>query len=513
MADTDDDTAFGVKKSAVRDRLQRARIARTRRAPLVNEVFRMAMPWRRRVSDSLLSDQILSTDDVADILDSTLADAIDDFASDMMATFTPPEEPWVGMEPTLALKPDERRAIADQIQGAVDWFWEDLSLSSFYDAANECYHDLAAGVMAVVRKDFGPTQPVVYEPVEPANLLLDHGPANSVDGRFVEVVIEKRLWAPNYPTIPLPKKYADAKDTTRFTVTDGVYRIWEQKGYAAYQRVVMVDKEVVWAKMLRGHGSCDIVAARWRSDAQSAYGVGPAWKACAPQRVLNEVTALTLANLGNIVDPIVAYSDDGTANIEEGGLDNGAWVNLGDGFDVKVIEHGGRFDVSYFAQDELRHMIRRALYQDGPEQKGKTPPTAQQWTDQRMETQQRFEVPRGKLFREWTIPIVEAHLYLRAEKHGLMPPIALGRDLIKLKPISGQAKARKFDKVAKAERLLQSAQQFMPQTSQMAIDPVGTLRGMKAMLDDEIVTIRSDEELQQMQQMAAQQMQQQGEQQ
>ena len=496
---------------ALRDRIEKARNQRTRRAELVNQVYTLAMPWRSRIGEAVTSDRMLTEDEISDLLDTTLADAIDDFASDMMATFTPPHEPWVAIEPTVALKPDQRKAIKAELSSTVNWFWEDLAQSSFYDAADECYHDLATGVMGLIRKDFGATESVVYEPIEPANLLLDHGPANSVDGKFYEYVLEKRLWSETYPNVKLPAKYSTSKDTLKLKVIDGCFRVWEQKGYAAYRRVVMVDNKIVYEKDLKGDGSCALIAARWRADSRSAYGVGPAWKACAPQRVLNEVAALILANMGHIVNPVVAYSDDGTANIEEGSIDAGAWVNLGENFDVKVIESGGRFDVSFFAQEELRHKIRRALYQDGPEQKGKTPPTAEQWTDQRMETQQRFEVPRGKIFREWTIPIVRAHMYLRSEVHGIMPPINLGNQLIKLEPISGQARARKYEKVNRAERLLASAAQYMPQQSQVAIDAVETLRNMKEMMEDEVVVIRTDEELAQIQQAAMQAAQQQQE--
>lgn len=224
--------------------------------------------------------------------------------------------------------------------------------------------------------------------------------------------------------------------------------------------------------------------------------------------MLNEITALTLASLHKVVDPPVAYSDDGTANIEENGVDAGDWVNLGENFDVKILESGGKFDVSFFMQDDLRRMVRRALYQDKPEQRGKTPPTASQWTDERMESQQRFEVPRGKLYREWTVPIVRSHMWLR-QQQGVMPEVALDGRVLKLEPISGQARARAFEKVQKAERLLGSAAQFMPQEAQLVVDGAATLANIKEQLGDELVRIRTPDEIAQLQQAAMQMAQQQ----
>jgi len=471
-------------------RITEARHCRTRRAAMVNEVFRLAMPHRRRVNEE--TERNLSEDDIADMLDGTLADAIEDFASDMMATFTPPHEPWLTIAPTVALPKEQQKQIADSLAAAIEWFWEDLGQSSFYDAAYECYHDLAAGYMAVCRKDYGADQPVAWEPVQPAALLLEHGPNCSIDGRWNDYRMERRLFEATYGRrIKLPKELADAKPDTRFKIVDGTHRVWEDRGFSAYRRIITVNEKVVYEKVMKGEGSVSLIPARWRSDSGSPYGVGPAWKACPAQRVLNEITALHLANLHKVVDPAVAYSDDGTANLEENGVDAGDWVNLGEGFDVKILESGGRFDVSFFTQEDLRSFVRRSVYQDKPEQKGKTPPTAEQWVDERMASQQRFEVPRGKLFREWSIPIVKSHMWLR-QQHGIMPQVELDGRALVLAPVSGQAKARAFEKVAKGERLLQGIVGFAPDKAPVIVDAASTFANMKRLLDDEVVTIRTD---------------------
>lgn len=483
------ETKESEQQKEMKRRLGLARKDRERRAPLINEVLRLSMPHRRRVGED--QERAISEDDVSDILDGTMAEAVEDFASDMMAKFTPPSEPWVLMQPTVALNPAQRKQIKDELSSAIEWFWEDIGQSSFYDAAYECYHDLSAGIMGICRKDYGSTQPVAWEPVQPAAILLDQGPNCSIDGRWTEFTMEKRLWTANYGRIKLPAKYATAKPDCKLKVVDGTHRVWEQKGYAQYRRVIMVDGILVWEKFLKGEGSVQLIAARWRSDSGSAYGVGPAWKACPPQRVLNEITALTLAQLHKIVDPAVAYSDDGTANIEDSGVDAGDWINLGEGFETQIMESKGRFDVSFFVQEDMRSQVRRALYQDGPEQKGKTPPTREQWVDERMASEQRFEVPRGKLFREWTIPVVKSHLWQRMQ-HGIMPPIQLDGRTIILAPVSGQARARAFEKVAKGERVMQSIVQLMPNKSDVLIDGAATVDNMKRLLDDEVVVLRDD---------------------
>ncbi len=491
--ETESDTTKEMKR-----RIAAARMDRTRRAPLINECLRLSMPHRRRIDET--QERTISEEDVSDMLDGTMAETVEDFASDMMAKFTPPSEPWTLLQPSVALPLPAQKQIKEQLKTTVEWFWEDLGQSSFYDAAYECYHDLSAGIMAICRKDYGGAQPVAWEPIQPAALLLDQGPNCSIDGRWYDYTIEKRLWGATYGKIKLPAKYATAKPDCKLKVVDGIHRVWEQQGFSQYRRVVTVDGVIVWEKLLKGEGSVSLHAARWRSDSGSAYGVGPAWKACPAQRVLNEITALTLAQLHKIVDPSVVFSSDGTANIEESGVDAGDWVDLGEGFKAEAMESKGRFDVSFFVQEDMRSQVRRALYQDGPEQKGKTPPTREQWVDERMASEQRFEVPRGKLFREWTIPIVKSHMHLRME-HGLMPPIELDGRQILLAPVSGQAKARAFEKVAKGERVMQSIVTLMPAKADVLIDGAATVDNMKRLLDDDVVVLRDDAQQQELAQL------------
>lgn len=487
-------------------RIEAARQDRTNRATLINEVYRLAMPWRTRINSQ---SRVLTADDVSDILDATLAEALEDFGSDMMATFTPPNEPWVKHEPNQILDAQTKRAIADQIAGWTDWFWDDMADSTFYDAAQECYQDLGAGTMALSVKDFGPSSPVIYEQAQIAEILFDAGPNGLPDGTWYECMVEKRELINSYGMkLNLPEKVRNStRPSAKFKVLDGTYRLWESKNDIVYRRVVMIEGQIAYDKMIKGAGAANLIVSRWRNDSENPYGIGPAWKACPPQRALIELSALAMANMHKVVDPPVAYSGDGTANVE-GGVDAGDWVDLGADFDVRELGTTARFDIAFYEKQELQRAVRRALYQDKPEQMGKTPPTREQWQDERQITQQRFEVPRGKVYREWVIPIVQRHQYLRT-MHGLGPQILVkGRGLIRMVPQSPQAKARAFDEIAKAERILALAAQYLPQQLQIVVDLNQTLINIKEMLSDRLITLRSPQDIQKMLAQLAQQSQQ-----
>lgn len=489
-------------------RVNDARMDRDRMAPLINEVYRLGQPYRSRVTTTLTqTTQPITETDITDILDGTLQEAIEDFASDMIATFTPPHEPWVKHVPSVTLSPQEQKAIGDQLKGLERAFWEDMAKSTYYDAAYECFHDLASGTMAMCRKAYGPTDPIIYEPLPTAQVLVDHGPRGGNDLRAYEAFVTLRDLKALYPDIVkrLPETKLKANENAKMLIQHGSHRLWDRRSGTFYRSFFYVDNQLVWEKVLDGEGAPSVIVGRWRTTSESAYGIGPAFKACPPARVLQELTALHLAIMHKTTDPPIFYSGDGTQNLEQG-LDAGAAYDMGEGFQVEELSPKGRFDVSFFAQEDLRMQVRRALYQDKPEQKGDTPPSATQWADQSERTKQRFEIPRGKLYTEWVMPTVVGHWWARNQQ-GLWPKIETNSGVVTLQPMSPQAKARSFEDVARAERILAMAANFMPEQTQLALNVPATIERIKNVLSDDIVVVRSDEEIAQIVAMQAQQQQ------
>lgn len=504
--DAESDVTREARRKELLRRLYLAEGDRQQRQGFINEVYRLGMPHRPKVG-TIITSKPISEEQIADVLDSTMAEAIDDFASDMIAMFTPPHEDWVDFAPTQLLNKDQQRLARQQIHDAVRWFWDDVTESSYYDAADECFHDLAAGTMAVMIRDDGPTQPIIYEPVPIRNLLIDgcYGP----DMRCQDGMVEKRRVEQVYggfikwPDISSEKtKFQLAKPEHKFRVRDGVHKIYETGRSISWRRFVMIGDELVYENTYTD-GLESLVVARWRTETETAYGVGAAWIACAPQRVLNELHALTLAQMHNVVDPAHAYYDPlGTANLEQG-VGAGDWISMGDGFEIVPIHGDGEFQAAFYKTEDLRMLVKRALYQDKPEQRGDTPPSATQWTDESARAQQRFEIPRGKVIREWVLPIVRGH-QARRTRHGRFPPIKIGSDAIMLQPQSPQTKARTFERIARSERVLGIASAPpLQQASVAVIDAAATLRNVKEQLQDDVVVIRSDEEIAQMAAQAA----------
>jgi plasmid stabilization system protein ParE len=135
-------------ETKVNSLVQEARTLRSERAELINETWRLAKPHRRRINETATKAPVLTQGDLADIVDATLAETMHDFGSDMIAQFTPESEPWVKFSARetvpIELKSDVEKVIA-MTQMLTQ---EAIEESSYFDAAPQCFQDLANGTMA-----------------------------------------------------------------------------------------------------------------------------------------------------------------------------------------------------------------------------------------------------------------------------------------------------------------------------------------------------------------------------
>lgn len=498
------------KLQALIDRkLQDAKKKRNERAALINETYRLAAPWRRLVSNSSTSatmEPSLTEEDIADICDATLAETMADFASDMIAQFTPDSEPWTRFEAKGSVPPQLKKDV-DQMSALVEErVFEALQDSSYYDAAPQCFQELSNGTMAIrCRRPERGGDPFEFEPIEPADLLLCHSPARGVaDARFTEATIPysdfKSLYG-RYAKLPANKR--PPKDEEDCTVVDGFYRCWENmRGDKAWRRCVLLNGDVVFEKFVSDDHDVDVIVGRWEVNGKSPWGVGPAFRAHPAQRALNELTAILMVAASKHADTPGFYVDDGVVNLEQG-FEAGDMIPTSENFDVKWWEPKGQLDITFFTESDLRTMIRRALFQDKPEQKGKTPPTAEQWQSLEVRSRQRWEIPRGKIVREWVLPIV---LWTKRslEMMNQLGPYQVDNRAFTIVPNSPFAKARQQEEIVRANDLLKAFATYSPNSFPVAVDIPATMNGMKVALNDKLVVIRSKEDMQKLMQLMQQ---------
>lgn len=489
-------------KSPIMKRIDAARRDRDNHQGWMNDILKLSMPTYRQIGESIEPEGRFREQD--DLFDTTLQEVVEDFASDMIATFTPRHERWVKFQPYDSLLEEEKKSISGDLRALEDAIFDEIERSNYWDAAQECFGFWGVGCMAVAISDMGPLQPLHFQPIELADLLIERGADGSTTGRWREMKLTKAGLHQLWPTVFPPPSMKDSTNPKTYCVHDGCDRDYSVPGEERWTYRVLVDGEEKFSSTEAGAGSAPIVVCRFRHQADSAWGPGPAHKAAPMARVLDELAYLQLKALQKSVDPIVSYEEDGVMNIE-GGLDPGSWLARAPNSKApEPLEPNIRFDVTIFKADELRKGIKKAMYQDRPEQPGQTPPTATQWFDEKTWNTRRKELPRDRCVREWVLPIIERVAWIKAQR-GELPEIRLkDGKLINVRPISPLSKAKDLEDVQVTGQVLALAGQVATaKASGVAINDRETIAKIAKTAGERHIVMLTDEEIQQQMMMAA----------
>jgi hypothetical protein len=470
----------------------------------VNEVLRFSAPLDPQINSE--SDTPRDPSAADDLFDTTLQDTVDDFGSDMSHMFTPRHERWVRLEADAQLTEGQARQIQPEIDKEAQSLFGEIERSNFYSAAGSAYRNLAITMMGISITDPGQGKPMEVQHIDLASLLVARGPLGTFDARFREWPRMKRQHLPAvFPGILKvddggPGPAAGKVDRAVVSVIDGWVRDWTDPTIERWAYVVMVNKKVKHKSYHEGPGSCGFIVCPWRKSTRTAWMPGPAHKALPPARTLDVLNYNYLKALSFDVDPVISYEEDGIMNIE-GGLDPGTWLARAAGSEApQAIRSEARMDASVFERDRLTMQIKRALYQDRPEQAGRTPPTATQWADERAWNTRRMELPRDLVTSEWVLPIIDRFAYLRAER-GQSLGITLEKTLVSLRPVTPLSKARDIEDISVTMQMLSVAGQ-LAQAEQMGtpIDSRMTMESILTTAKDVHIKLKSQQQVEREQQ-------------
>jgi hypothetical protein len=396
-------------------RHERAERDFNRHSSRIQACYKYALPWRHGVNASEPVDQL------DDIYDDILMSVLEDFAADMGNVFTPQKSDWLETGPVIGLPSDISAMVAKQTAANQRIVFSSMLRSNLYQALQESYLDLGVGTMALTVDILHLHMPLHCQAVPMTELRIDRGPYGFVDGRWRKRRMRcediRVLWPEAMP----PDGQQWSAPETEHEVIDGVWRMWGDRREEVYQYAVVCDSKLIFSSMYQGIGSCPMIVARWSRDSTTAYGVGPTYKSMPSYQSANHVRYLLLKKLGEVTDPSFSYEDDGVANFENG-LTPGTAFPRAKGSDApEVIESGGRFDVTWMQADELTSSIKRQHYQDRPEQRGKTPPSASQWMDESAERQRRMNTPATNLVQELQIELYKRFMFLEMARGNIEP--------------------------------------------------------------------------------------------
>jgi hypothetical protein len=455
-------------------------------------VYRYCMPWR--VRDGSTQQQ----HDQDDLFDSTAIEALSDFSADMQTTFTPVEDDWLDVEVAQGIENFTKAQLKPKLDEYKATVFAEVRRSNFHEASQESYPDLGAGTCAMIIQDTNINDPVQCQAIPITDLLICRGVHGGADFRSRRNCNMKlRDLKPTYPNAKIPARLLRKAETNPgavVEVNECFWRLWDKPGIERWQYVLLIDSEEAEATIWEGAGSCPIIVARWRTDSTTAWGIGALYVVLPTIQTLDQLNYLIMKRMSFVVDPAFFYDDDSVVN-----LDNG--INPGDGIPraigskFDVFESEADFNTAFFERKDMQQDIKRALFQDKPQQSGDTPPTAAQWMDQKAEIARRMGAPIGRLTTEWQWAIFQRFAYLM-EQRGKLPEVKLNGEVVRLRPQSPLVKAQRQQKVMIAERLIGAINtSFQPELSAVIMDPIQTAKNLQDQLGDSIVVLRTQPEI------------------
>ncbi len=449
--------------------VKRAEDDRNRHQPRIADCYKYGLPWLHMFFQNQPGDQI------DEVYDELLQPTLEDFSADMLNTFTPRKNNWLQEKPVETLEPDERNRIREPLLDRQRIVFDAMGASNVYQAMQECYLHLGPGTMAMVITDIDPTKPLHCECIPAVDCLLARGPYGTVDLFRRKTYIRSEaevLWPDADFDLLGPTPKPEEKEQQNLLITDGCWRDWKDRTDEVYHYMVECQGKKLYHKEYSGAGSCPFIVAHWSRDATTAWGFGPTYKVLPAIKMRNHARKLSAQLYDKYVNPITSYVDDGVMNFDHD-IEPGSWVPRLQGSDApESLESKAKFDFAVFEMDELKSIIRRAHYQDRPEQLGKTPPTAFQWADEAAERARRMGTPATNLVIEWQIPIYRRFAYLMKER-GLLQDITVDGRIVQLVPDSPLLRAQEQEKVVRNDRFVELiVARFGPQMGMVVIDPI-----------------------------------------
>lgn len=468
--------------------------------PHIQEVYRFCAPGR----EDEFTDTQKRAEPESTVYTSIGEEAATDLAGDLVSYYTPPESRWYALEAELTAEQEEE--IGDEVLDALNQREDDvasfLRKSNYFDIAPQIAFEAAAhGTMAAWVEKAHLQQPIYVETVPPSELLITPGHLGLLD-RFREKSVPS--WSLPALFSGMDVSFTDEisrkidKPTMTSKVVWGFWADWSDPGRPMWMAQYTVDGHAINEPTPLGDmaGSCPLLVGRFNPQPGKPWGRGAGFKALPDMRVLNKVEEVVLTALdGAILDTII-YPDDAMIDLSEG-LQHGRAYAASSRFSkdqIWALPKDANLDYGYYTKDGLEAKVRAAFYQDGPRQRGDTPPTAAQWHDERRRVQQRLGKPSAPLWTEFFYPLVQRAEMLAMQTGRLDPQIRVDGNVVTAAPISPLQMAQRHEDVMIARANLEIATAMSPEGPSSFIDPIKTFGKLVEATGDRITVLRDKEQ-------------------
>ena len=383
--------------------------------PVIEEIYSYCAPGRET---DFQRNPYSTTNDEQTTMTGLGEECATDLAGDLVTYFTPAEAKWASYLVTAPVEEEMAETVLSLVEEREKDLRDEIDQTNYNDIAPQVMFEAASHGTVGMWVDHGNvSMPTYCETVPPSELLVTPGHMGYLDRFREKPVLATALEAlfKGLPGVNLDsEKIRVKKERHQFcNVIWGFWLDWDDVNNPQWRYEITVDGDrVTEERALLGPlaGSCPLLVGRFNPQPNRPWGRGPGWKALPDLRVLDKVDEVVLTGLDQSLLPTLIYPDDGFLDLSQG-IEAGRAYPAARGFtreNVYEMQKGVNLDYGFFSEERLEARIRAAFYQDGPRQRGETPPTASQWLDERRRVQQRLGKPSAPLWTEFFLPFILA---------------------------------------------------------------------------------------------------------
>lgn len=451
-------------------------------------------------------DNDLKKPEVSPIFSTIGMELAGDLGGDLVSYYVPAESRWVTYEFLIPVEASQEKQVLAEVQAREDTLFDILASSNFYDEAPKWALETAIhGTPAIWIERAHFSQPIFYETVPPHELLITPGHLGHLD-RFREKTVNAEFLPALFDPLGDQVKLDDPsikmliEKASSVKVCWGFWLDWSDPGNPMWKSEITVNGHCVTynGPMTLGPlaGSCPLVVGRFNPQSSDPWGRGAGWQATPDLRTMDAMAEMTLSATEQSLLPTYIYSTDGQLDLSRG-IIAGTATPAGKNFTrEQFVDLSRSVDVTqgWFSEDRLEERLRRAFFQDGPRQRGDTPPTAAQWVDERRRVQQRLGKPSAPIWSELIVPLIQRTEKLAVDA-GLMPDaITHNGKVINVKPVSPLQKAQNQDQVMTAQANLGMFAQVFGESLPQVIDLMATAENVVRTSGDKLTVIAKPQE-------------------
>lgn len=483
------------------DRLADCRLQKQQFDQDIREGYFFAAPHRARQASSMTATPATKPTDADTLQISIGFEESENFVTTVMNAFMPEGMEWVAQRAAVEVE-DVMKPEIEQAVGAITTAtFGLLGESNFYaETAKTMNPDLAIGLIGMWITSPKLHQPVVCQGVPIRELEVNIDWNGDVGDRFVVRHTKNRHALAMLAKVEIPeamRRDMEKKPAGPAEIRWGYWRLWDRPD-EVWRHVIMLKDKVIHSEELTGEGCCPLVVSRFGAFPEWAYGVGPLIRALPELRHLDDQAAGETENIDQTLRPPMTYPDDSFAGIENG-VEAGGWYPIRPGTEgaVKKMIDPNPLDAALFDAAARERRVKRLFYNDMPEQRGDTPPTATQWVDEMAMAQRRIGTPGQAFFREGPLQFFLRFRYLLKERGKLRLPKVGDRD-VALAPYNPTQRAQDSQKVANAMRAGQIGAALFPEEFKVKVDGAASIENIIGMLGaGDVLAMRSEAQVQQ----------------